>query len=31
VKREEKQKKEKRIKDDEIIGFMDVLVDLFLH
>jgi len=31
VKREEKQKKRKRIKDDEIIGFTDILIDLFLN
>jgi hypothetical protein len=32
VKREAEEKKtEKRIKDDEIIGFIDVLVELFLQ
>jgi hypothetical protein len=31
MKREKKQKKKKRIKDDEIIGFTDVLIDLFLY
>jgi hypothetical protein len=31
VKKEEKQKKKKRIKDDEIIRFTDVLIDLILY
>jgi hypothetical protein len=28
VKREERQKKKKRIKDDETIGFIGILIDL---